>query len=36
MLFLKKQVLLSVRFRIHGKEKQKIDLTKANRNNEKV
>ena len=36
MYFLKKHVLLSVRFRIHGKEKQKIHFTDANRSNEKV
>ena len=33
MLFLKKQVLLSVCFQIQGKEKQKIRFTKANMNN---
>ena len=36
MYFLKKHVLLSVRFRFQGKEKQKIHFTDANRSNEKV
>ena len=36
ILFLKKQVLLSVRFRIRGTEKQKIQFSEANMNNEKV
>ena len=36
MSFLKKQVLLSVRFRVQGNEKQKIHFTKANINNDKV
>ena len=31
---MKKQVLLSLRFRIQGKEKQKIHFTHANTNNE--
>ena len=33
---MKKQVLLSVRFQIQGKEKQKIHFTNADTNNEKV
>ena len=33
---MKKQVLLSVRFRIQGKEKQKMHFTNANTDNEKV
>ena len=33
---MRKLVLLSVHFRILGKEKQKIHFTKANTNNEKV
>ena len=36
MQFLKKQDLLSVLFRIQGKEKQKIHATNSNTNNEKV
>ena len=36
MPFLKKQVLLSVRFQIQGKEKQKMQFSKVNMNNEKV
>ena len=36
MQFLKKQILLSVHFRIQEKEMQKIHFTNANRNNEKV
>ena len=33
---MKKQVLLSVGFRIQGKEKQKMHFTNANTDNEKV
>ena len=33
---MKKQVLLSISFRIQGKEKQKIHSANANTNNEKV
>ena len=33
---IKKQVLLFVRFRIQGKEKQKIHFTNVNTNNKKV
>ena len=33
---MKKQVLLSLRFRIQGKEKQKINFTNANTNNESI
>ena len=33
---MKKQVLFSVRFRIQGKEKQKLHFTNANRNNDKL
>ena len=33
---MKKLVLLSARFQIQGKEKQKIQFTKVNMNNEKV
>ena len=36
MQCLKEKVVLSVSFRIQGKEKQKIHFTNANTNNEKV
>ena len=36
MSFLKEQVLMSIFFRIQGKEKQKIHVTNGNMNNEKI